>query len=211
MASKAMTRRPRFNPTEYKEDFMDLMKVNPKLAADSATKLAKTKRNQDDELHSSDMATKELVAFLGTSLVMAAAGWQSAGWMAKRDALIADWETEGAESVGATITDTPEPWDHEQGVKDPTHWWFIPKLMAYPLGFGALALISASMRKRYEAPSGFERFATLSAQSTFGLMIAQMVAGWSYKSKEKKLAKLTDLSSVKPLAPANGGMQPTGT
>lgn len=184
---------------------MDLMKTNPALAAESATKLARKKVNQDVELGEADNSTKGLVAFLGTTVFMGLAGWWTGGMKAKRDALIADWEAEGAQSVGASLAQAEYPWDHERGVKDPTTMWYMPKLIVFPLVSGVLALISASMRKGRAAPSGFERTMTMTAGSTFGLMVANMIGSRSYKAKEKKLEKATDLNSVKAQT-TNGAM-----
>ena len=201
MAKKAaMQRRPRFNPTEYREDFEDMIKVNPELAAKSASQLAGKKVRAENQVADADSATRELIAFLGSTVVMGVAGWWMGSMKAKRDALIADWEAEGAESVGASLTEDEAPWDHERGVGNPTKWWFFPKLLVLPLGTGLVAMIAASMRKKGRSAGGFERTMTMSAISTFGLTIASLTGGRAYASKEKKLAKAADLNSVKPAA-----------
>ncbi len=192
-----MPAKRRFNPKEYKEDFTDLAKVNPPLAAKAATDLARRKRNQDDALAESDMATKGLMAFMGTTAIMATAGWWNGSMKAKRDALIADWETEGAVGVGASTAEYPDPWDHAAGVSDPCCWWMVPKLILFPALTGGLAILAASMRPARKAPGGFERTMTMASGATLGLVIANMTAGWSYRRKEKKLMTTPVLESVK--------------
>ncbi len=201
MAKKtAMQRRPRFSSTEYREDFEDLIKTNPELAAKSASQLAGKKVRAENQVVDADNATRELVAFLGSTVIMGFAGWWMGSLKAKRDALVADWEAEGAESAGASLSEDPAPWDHERGVSNPMKWWFFPKLMVIPLGTGLVAMIAASMRKKGQAASGFERTMTMSSISTFGLTIAGLTGGMSYARREKKLAKATDINSVKPAA-----------
>lgn len=202
MASKAMQRRPRFNATEYKEDFLDLIKTNPELAADSAKRVASKKVRAENQVAEADMATRELVAFLLSTVVMAGAGWWSGSMRAKRDALVADWEMQGADSVGASVADTPEPWDHESGVKNPTMWWFFPKLIVFPIGSGILAVIAAGLRKKGQMPGIFERAMTMTAISTFGFTVASVVGGMSYDRKEKSLASAGGTSSVRELPAA---------
>ena len=200
MAKKAMQRRPRFSTTEYREDFEDLIKTNPQLAAKSASQLAGKKVRADNQVADADNATREMVAFFGSTLVMGAAGWWMGSLKARRDVLIADWEAEGAESVGASLTEDKVPWDHERGVSNPMKWWFFPKVMVLPIGTGIAAMIAASMRKSGQAAGGFERTMTMSSIGTFGLTIAGLVGEWSYTRKEKALEKVADINSVKPAA-----------
>ncbi len=178
----------RFNPRSYREDFMDLIQANPTLAADSATKLASRKVRAENQASASSGASTDLIATLVTFVVMGGAGWWQGGMKAKRDALVADWQLEGAESVSASLQDTPKPWNHDRGASNPTTWWMIPKLMVLPLGTGLLAMIASGMRKRGAAPGAFEKSMTMSAVGTFGLTIASLVGGYSYDKKETKLA-----------------------
>ena len=186
MARQAMQRRS-FNPRSYRDDFMDLIQANPTMAADSATKLAGRKVRAENQAMASDTASTDLVASMVTFLIMGGAGWWQGSMKAKRDMLVADWELEGAAEVGASLQESPKPWNHERGVANPTTWWVVPKLLVLPVGTGILALIAATMRKG-ASPGIFEKSMTLSAVGTFGLTLASLVGGYSYEMKEKKMA-----------------------
>ncbi len=186
MARKEAMQR-RFNPGSYREDFLDLIKTNPDLAAQSATKLAGRKVRAENQVTASDTMTSDLIASMFTFLVMGGAGWWQGSLKAKRDILVADWQLEGAESIGASLQEHPKPWSHESGVSNPMTWWMIPKLMVLPFGTGLLALVASSMRKKGGRPGAFEKSMTLSAVGTFGLTIASMVGSYSYEKKEAKM------------------------
>lgn len=203
MAKKsAVQRRPRFNPTEYREDFKDLIATNPELAAKSASQLAGRKVRAENAVAEADNATRELLGGLTSVAVMSVGGWWLGNLEAKQMALIDDWEAEGADMQNVSVADVKHPWDHENGVKNPMKWWFFPKVLVLPLSTGVLALISASMRKGNQMPSTFERAMTLSAVSTLGLSVASMLGSVSYERKAKKIQAKGGLNSVK------GGEQP---
>lgn len=209
MARTAVARR--FNAQSYRDDALDMIKTNPELAANSMTELAGRKvRAENRVAKARNQATdaQEGAADLGgliTALVvMGATGWWAGSMDAKRDVLVADWELEGAESVGASVTQFPEPWNHERGVSDPTAWWMIPKLIVVPLGTGALAGILAAARNQNAPASWFERGMTFSAISTFGLVVAKVIGRIAYhRRKTKMLAEPASVISVLPAAAAS--------
>lgn len=197
MAKTAISRRPRFNPTEYKEEFLDLAKTNPELAAEAATKLARRKRNQDDQLDDADESTTGLVAALGTFVITGAVGALYGSNRAKRDAILRDWEAEGAAAAGTSTATTPEPWMHPRGVSDPTKILGFPKLAIPPVVLAAIAGITAAVRGKKKRASTFERTMTMSAIGTTGVFIADFVASYFYKKKENKLASAADVTSIR--------------
>ena len=210
MARNAIARR--FNPQTYRDDALRLIKANPERAAESFTELAGRKvraenrvarsRNQERDLRE---GSADLGGLIVTMLVMAGTGWWAGELDAKRDILIADWELEGAEQVGANVTNTPEPWDHEQGVADPSTWFgIIPKIVVVPLSMGALAGILAAAREANTPASWAERGATMSAVSTFGLLVAKVIGRMAYARKKRKLlAEPASVISVLPTAAAS--------
>lgn len=185
MARQAVQRRPRFNATEYKEDFLDLIKTNPEMAADSAKRLAGRKVKAENQVADADEATRDLVGFMIAAVATAAVGWWSGSMRAKRDAIVADWELEGAESVGANIGETRHPWEHERGVADPTKLWFVPKLLFVPLGTGLLAVGAAALRKKGMPAGIFEKGMVMATVSTFGLTVASITGGIAYDRRER--------------------------
>jgi hypothetical protein len=197
MAKHAISKRPRFNPSEYKEEFLDLAKTNPELAAESATKLARRKRNADDELADADATTTGLVAGLGSFAIMALVGAWQGSLRAKRAAIIAHWEEEGAAIEGVDPRTTPTPFTHPNGVSDPTMLWMFPKILLPPVALAVAAGIAAVARGKKKQAGAFERIFTMSAIATGGLAIADIVGTWAFNRKEQKLAAGNDVRSVK--------------
>ncbi|MCH9637714.1 MAG: hypothetical protein K0U16_07205 [Gammaproteobacteria bacterium] len=182
--------RRRFNGTQYKEDFLDLIKANPEMAADSAKRLAARKVRAENQVEDDETATKGVVALMVGITVTSATGWWSGGLQAKRDALVDDWELQGAESVGAAVADTPFPWQHERGVGHPMYWFgFFPKLLLVPVVAAGWAGIAAAMRKKNQAPGYVEKAMTTTALMSFGVFAASFVGEISYVGKEKKYAR----------------------
>lgn len=201
MATKAIQRSARrFNPGEYRQDMIDLIKTNPELAAKSATTVASRKVRAENSAASDAEDTRNLIAAIVTFGVMGATGAWQGSMAAKRDAIIDDWELEGAERAGVSLTDAPVPWSSDAGVGDPTKWWVIPKMLVVPLGTGILAVIAASMRKRGAMAGALEKSMTFSAIGTFGMTLASLVADFAYRRKEKKIAQGGPVVSVKSAA-----------
>lgn len=188
-----MTRR--FNPAEYRDNAMDLIKANPELAADAVTKLARRKHNADTELKKASEGTKDLLAFFGMTGVLALVGMWNGSMAAKREALIDAWEAGGASIAGANLVDADEPWKHEGGVSDPKMLFFVPKLLLVPMGFGLLWGITASMSKGKEAGT-FQRFAALTTGTTAAYFVADWAGGWMFKKKSRQLAQAPTVSPI---------------
>ena len=66
-----------------RDEALDLIRINPELAAESVTKLARRKHNADNDLDKATEGTKDLIAFLGTLGVMAGVGWWAGSLRAK--------------------------------------------------------------------------------------------------------------------------------
>lgn len=198
MPATAVQRR-KFNPSEYKSEFLELAKANPELAADSATKLARRKRNAEVNVMDATEQTQNLLAFMGTMALMAAAGWWTGRMTAQRDALINDWMVEGAAMAQADPAQYEEPWDHPQGKSDPTKWWIMPKLLVFPLVTGIAAATAASRRSSREDAGTFERWMTMSSISTLGLFVATSVRNWVARRRLKELTVET-VNSLKEAA-----------
>lgn len=189
----------KFNPSEYKSEFLELAKANPELAADSATKLARRKRNAEQNVGAATEQTQNLMAFMGTMAIMAVAGWWSGRMTAQRDALIDDWIVEGAAMAQADPTKYEEPWEHPKGKSDPTKWWFMPKMLIFPLVTGLAAATAASRRSDRDDAGTFERWMTMSAISTLGLFVAGSIRNWVAKKRRKELTAAT-VNSLKEAA-----------
>jgi hypothetical protein len=199
----AKHRRRSFNAKDHREDVLGLAQDNPELLADTSTRLARRAHNQAIELESADESTKELLAFMGTLLVMPLMGAWAGRMDAERDELLAQWEAEGAGLVATTLVEHPAPWDHQMGASDPTKWWIFPKLAVIPIGFAIASAISHSLRRPGQEPSGFERFTTLTAMTSTTYFLARSVAQWARARTEKKFADRTlVVSSVRPTVAA---------
>jgi len=198
--STALRRRPRFNAKDYRSEAMDLIKTNPELAADSMTKLAGRKVRAENQVAEADNSTRDLGAAVISFALLSATGWWLGSMEAKRDLLVADWELEGAADVGANLQETPYPWDHERGVADPTTFFFVPKLLVVPVVSGAIAGIISASRPKGSDPGTWERGFTITAISSFGLMLAKVVGRFAYERKRKKM--LADPNSVVSVVPA---------
>jgi hypothetical protein len=175
----------RFNPTEFKNDFLDLVKVNPGLAADTATKIAEQRSLQNRELNAASSNTADFVAFLLSTGVVALVGAWDGSIQAKRNKIIAGWETAGLVPLGQE----PDPaiWK-AQAVKEPGtvlgQTWI--RTVGVPVLFGGLAVLSASMRDESDPASWYERTFAVSAISTWGLAVAGWTRSAGYRWQEKR-------------------------
>lgn len=166
------------NPQEYKAEFRDLIAVNPTLAADSATKLAMTKKNLERQLNAASEGTADIVAFLLSTGIVALVGIADGAMLAKRDAILKTWED------GGLITEGEEPppslWK-DQKKREPGKLWIFPINLLIPIGLGTIAVVAAASRDEHERAGMFERVMAVSATSTFGLWVAGLTRGTGYR------------------------------
>lgn len=185
------------NPTEYKAEFRDLMAVNPALAADSATKLAVTKKSLERELNAAEESTIDIGAFLLSSGLVALVGFYDGTVMAKRDAIITSWE------LGQLIPEGTEPpssmWK-DQKVREPGKVWIFSTQFLIASAFAAVAVLRASMRDESDRAGLFERTMAVAATSTFGLWIASMTRSSGFNWQNNRA-----------LTAGTGGNAQTGT
>lgn len=174
----------RFNPAEFKNDFLDLVKVNPGLAADTATKIAEQRSHQNRELNAASDNTADFLAFALSTGVVAAVGMWDGSIQAKRNAIIAGWETAGLVPVG---TEPESGMWKTQGVKDPGKLWIIPYSLLTPIVLAGLAVGAAAARDEHDPAPWYERTLAVSAVSTWGLFIAGLTRSYGYRAQEKRM------------------------
>jgi hypothetical protein len=177
-----------FNPTSFKNDFLDLVKVNPGLAADTATKIAEQRSLANRELNAASDNTADFVAFLLSTGIVALVGAWDGSIQAKRNAIISGWESAQLVQVGE---EPPGSMWKEQGVKDPADLLgvsFLPYAFLTPVLLGTLAVATAAMRDEGDPAPWYERTLAVSAVSTFGLWIAGMTRKFGYHWQEKRMS-----------------------
>jgi len=187
MPTQAMQRRSprkRFNPSEYRADFQDLMAVNPGLAANAATSLAKSKRAAEREVNAAEDATADIIAFLVSSGIVALVGMWDGTVMARRDAILEQMEAGGLLAAGEEPT--RDLWK-AQGIKEPGKLWIFPTSLLVPIALGAVAVVVAAGREEDEPASVAERIFAVSATSTFGLFVASLTRGAGYRWQQKRM------------------------
>ena len=175
----------KFNPTEFKNDFLDLVKVNPGLAADTATKIAEQRSHQNRELNAASSNTADAVAFVLSTGIVALVGAGDGSIQAKRNKIIAGWEQANLVPMGQE----PDPalWK-AQSTKEPGtvlgQTWI--RTLGVPLALGTGAVIAAAARNESDPASWYERTLAVSAISTWGLAIAGWTRSWGYRQQEKR-------------------------
>ena len=187
MPTQAMQRRSpskRFNPSEYRTDFADLMAVNPGLAANAATTLARSKREAEREVNAAEEATADIIAFLVSSGIVALVGMWDGTVMARRDAILQTFEASGVLAAGEEPS--RELWK-AQGVKEPGKLWIFPTSLIVPIVLGGIAVAVAAGRDEDEPASVAERIFAVSATSTFGLFVANLTRGAGYRWQQKRM------------------------
>jgi hypothetical protein len=129
-----------FNPIEYKNDFTVLAQRNPEEAADVALKWRERFMNQARGMQETTGALLEIGIAGGTA---ALAGWMDGGYEAERQKAIEDWQATGASEAETDIEAHPEPWDHPEGVSDPTKLFgVVDKVLVGTLVIAALAIFN---------------------------------------------------------------------
>jgi hypothetical protein len=148
-SNAAMTRHFNFNPAEYKHEAARLAKHRPELAADAMTQVATKMNAAEAEVEGAQNTTKSIVSGLVASSAMIGVGYWNGASKARADAMVADWIEGGAADVGADLEQYPAPWDHPEGMKDPTLiLGFAPKMLVSSLAFGLLSVSIAAMTRR---------------------------------------------------------------
>jgi hypothetical protein len=139
-SSKAAKIDYEITPSEYKQNFSVLAQRDPAEAADVALKWRERFINQTRAMRETTGALLEIGVGGGFAALW---GGLDGGWEAEREKAIEDWELSGAAEVGTTIEEHPEPWDHKEGVSDPTKLFgFIDKVLAGTLVLAALAVFN---------------------------------------------------------------------
>lgn len=201
MPAQAMTKSRStrsFNPSEYRADFSDLMAVNPGLAANAATALARSKRDAEKQVNISDESKADIVAFGVSTLIVAAIGMYDGTVMAKRDQIIEDFESQGLIAAGE---EPPADLWKAQGIKDPGKvLGFFPKSLLVPIILGVATVGAAAGREEDDPPSILERSLAVSTTTTFGLFVAGLTRAHGYRWQQKRM-----------LAAANAAGAMTGT
>lgn len=174
-----------FNPAEYRADFQDLMAVNPGLAANAATTLARSKRDAERAVNISEESTADIVAFLVSTGIVAAIGMYDGMVTAKRDQIIEGFEADGLIAAGE---EPPGDLWKAQGLKDPAKViGFFPKALLVPILLGTATVVAASMREEDDRPGIAERSLAVSATTTFGLFIAGLTRASGYRWQQKRM------------------------
>ena len=189
MSSQALQRRTpvstrSFNPSTYRAEALELMEANPALAANSMTQLAKSKREAERDLNMAEDSTSDIVAFLASSLIVAAIGAYDGTVMAKRDQLIETFEAAGTVLPGQEPT--KDVWK-SAGVKEPGKLWIFPTALLVPILLGAGAVIVAGRRDEDEPATTGERILAVSATSSFGLWLASITRASGYRYQQKRM------------------------
>jgi len=188
MTTQAVARRSprkRFNPSEYRSDFQDLMTVNPTLAANAATSLAKSKRAAERELNAASDVTADLIALTISTGIVSLVGFWDGTVMARRDAILTSWEMAG--TLGAGQEPDRAMWK-AQGVKEPGKLFgFFPISLLIPIASFAAAMVFAGNRDEDE-PAGIpERVFAVTAASTLGMWTAGLTRGGGYRWQQKRM------------------------
>lgn len=190
---------PKFNASEYQRDFKRLAEMNPGKAAETATGVARGKvnaANRQKNAADSEKYTKAYAyaaAVPVTALLGAVEGMQ----MAKRQAMIEDWEANGAASVGADLKEHPTPFTHKDGVKDPTKLFgIIPSMVVAPAVSGIGALVLSMKKKKGKKTRFAQRWMTELSGQTLVTALSGLAWGASFEAKRKKLGE-AQVSSLK--------------
>lgn len=137
--------RKQFNPTEYKQDFMNLATTAPQEAADVAMKWRERFMNQAETMKKSH----ETLATIGLAgLSSFGVAWFDGGWEAKRDAMIRDWQEDGHVEAEADLEEHPTPFSHSEGGSDPTKLFgVVDKTLVWTLFLAGLAAFNVFGKK----------------------------------------------------------------
>lgn len=187
MSTQAISRRTpskSFNPSSYKAEALDLMKANPSLAAQSMTQLAGSKRAAERELNIATETTQDLAAFAVSSILVGLLGMLDGTIMAKRDAIIEGFETDGLIQPGE---EPPSTLWKAEGIKEPGKLWFMPYNLLIPIVLGGVAVGLGAGREEDESPSTAERVFAVSATTTFGLYVASITRAAGYRFQQRRM------------------------
>jgi len=187
---RSLPSRREFNPSHFNAEALDLMQANPPLAAKSFTQLAVAKRDAERELNMSRESTSDLAAFAFSSGIVALVGLWDGNVMAKRDALIANFEEQGIVAPGAEPTS--QVWKDAK-IKEPGKLLgVVPMGLLLPVAFGTLSVIAAA-RRNENAPAGtFERVMAVTATTTFGVWLSGITRAHGYRRQQAKLGLYLD-------------------
>ncbi len=134
----AAAKQKAFNPTEFQTDFAVLAQRDPSEAADVALKWRERFMNQVEGMRKTTSVLLEVFVVGATA---AGSGWLDGGWEAEREKAIEDWELSGAAEAETDVETHPEPWDHPEGVSDPTKLFgYVDKVLVGTLVLAGLAI-----------------------------------------------------------------------
>ena len=195
----AIARQRQLNPKDLFDDVHDLARVNPEKLAKDVVTLARKKNSADGMLDAASHATGMLGGTFFALLTTGAVGWWAGKQNAERDAMLAEWESQGNTLASGVRC---SPW--EVGVKDPTiAFWKIPKLALPPLISAAAWMLLRRRRRKStkgkrSIAGGGEVFFFMNMILGSGLLLAQSLSNVGYCGIEKQITGGTKTVDITP-------------